>query len=128
MTYEEAVKYLDSFINYEKRTDYAYSEETFDLKRIELLLKKLGNPHKDFKAIHIAGSKGKGSVACFCASILKEAGFTTGLYTSPHLETFRERIRVNNEFIPEEEVVELIQIIKPHIENIASLSFFEIYS
>ncbi len=143
MTYEEAVKalpsgesgsstsvdkYLNSFIDYERKDDYSYSEEVFDLKRIELLLKKLGNPHKNLKVIHIAGSKGKGSVACFCASILKEAGFKTGLYTSPHLETFRERIRINDEFISNEDLVELIQIMKPHTEKIDALSFFEVYT
>lgn len=128
MTYQEAIEYLDSFVNYEKKDDYSYSEGTFDLKRIGFLLKKLGNPHKDLKAIHIAGSKGKGSVACFCASILKEAGFKTGLYTSPHLETFRERIRINGEFISKEDMVELIGIMRPHTEKIDSLSFFEVYT
>jgi len=128
MTYEEAVNYLNSFIDYERKDDYSYSEEVFDLKRVELLLKKLGNPHKNLKVIHIAGSKGKGSVACFCASILKEAGFKTGLYTSPHLETFRERIRINDEFISKEDVVELTGIMKPHTEKIGALSFFEVYT
>ncbi len=128
MTYEEAVNYLNSFIDYERKDDYSYSKEVFDLKRVELLLKKLGNPHKNLKVIHIAGSKGKGSVACFCASILKEAGFKTGLYTSPHLETFRERIRINDEFISKEGVVELTGIMKPHTEKIGALSFFEVYT
>lgn len=128
MIYQEAVDYLNSFINYEKKIDYPYSKKIFGLKRISLILEKLGNPHKDFKTIHVAGSKGKGSVACFCASILKEAGFKTGLYTSPHLETFRERIRVNDEFISKEDLVDIVQIIKPHIEDIGTLSFFEVYT
>ena len=128
MTYQEAVNYLNSFINYEKKIDYPYSKKVFDLGRINLLLEKLGNPHKGIKFIHIAGSKGKGSVACLCASILKESGLKVGLYTSPHLETFRERIRVNDELISKDDVTELIQLMKPSIEEINSLTFFEVYT
>ncbi|MFH1856765.1 MAG: folylpolyglutamate synthase/dihydrofolate synthase family protein [Candidatus Omnitrophota bacterium] len=128
MNYQEALNYLDSFINYEKKVDYPYSKEIFGLKRVSLLLEKLGSPQHGLKAIHITGSKGKGSVACFCASILKEAGFKTGLYTSPHLETLRERIRINGEFIAEDEIIELVEELKPSIEEINSPSFFEIYT
>lgn len=128
MAYNETLKYLDSFINYERKIDYPYSKTVFGLKRISLLLEKLGNPHRDLKVIHITGSKGKGSVACFCASILKEAGYKTGLYTSPHLDTFRERIRINDQFIPEHDLIELTEEMKPHIEEIARPSFFEIYT
>lgn len=128
MNYQDTLNYLNSFINYEKVIDYPYTRQVLGLSRINKLLEKLGNPHKDLKAIHITGSKGKGSVACFCASILKEAGLKTGLYTSPHLETFRERIRINDEFISEEEIIELVQTIKPHVEETNKPSFFEIYT
>lgn len=128
MTYQQTLEYLDSFINYEKKIDYPYSKAVFGLKRINLLLEKLGSPHKDLKVIHITGSKGKGSTACFCASILKEAGFKTGLYTSPHLDNFRERIRIDGELIPEQDLIDLTETMKPHIEEIARPSFFEIYT
>ncbi|MCK4649238.1 bifunctional folylpolyglutamate synthase/dihydrofolate synthase [bacterium] len=76
----------------------------------------MGNPHRDVKAIHISGTKGKGSVSSFINSILMEAGCRTGLYTSPHLISFRERIRINGEPISEEDVTELVDRIKPHLE------------
>ena len=89
MTYPEALKYLDSFINYEKKDAYSY-KESFKLERMEALAGDLGNPQLDVKSIHIAGSKGKGSVSAITHSILKSQGLNTGLYTSPHLEDFRE--------------------------------------
>ena len=95
------------------------------LKNIEALLQILGNPHKHLKLIHIAGTNGKGSCSHMIASILQSEGYKTGLYTSPHLKSFRERIKINGTMIPEESVVnfvstywELFQDIKP--------SFFEI--
>ena len=65
----------------------------------EILLKKLGNPEKDLKVIHIAGTNGKGSVCAMLSSILKEAGYKVGMYTSPHLKDFRERFLINNKKI-----------------------------
>lgn len=129
MTYPEALKYLDSFINYEKKDEYGY-KESFKLERIEALTRDLGNPQLDVKSIHIAGSKGKGSVSAITHSILKAAGLYTGLYTSPHLEDFRERIRLNDSLISEEDVARLLDRISPAIENRAGTkpSFFEIYT
>ncbi|MDD4183291.1 MAG: hypothetical protein PHT53_05680, partial [Candidatus Omnitrophica bacterium] len=91
--FKEAKNYLDSFVNYEKKTDYSYVK-TLKLKRIERLLKSLNIDYKKLKSIHIAGTKGKGSTACFCANLLASAGYRTGLYTSPHFFDFRERIQV----------------------------------
>ena len=93
MTYPEAIKYLNSFANYEKNTNYSY-REALKLKRIKGFLSVIGNPQKSLRIIHIAGTKGKGSTCAFVAYILKEAGFCVGLYTSPHLSDFRERIRI----------------------------------
>ena len=93
MTYEEAVAYLESFINYENKSHYSH-KTVFKLERIKKILSNLGDPQKDLKIIHVAGTKGKGSTACFIANILKEEGFRVGLYTSPHLSDFRERIRI----------------------------------
>ncbi|MCR4338131.1 MAG: hypothetical protein NUV91_10040, partial [Candidatus Omnitrophica bacterium] len=93
MTYLQAEQYLDSFINYEFYL-HKVDLSSFRLQRIEHLLKVLGSPQKNLRFIHIAGSKGKGSTCVFVASILKAAGLRVGLYTSPHLLDFRERIRI----------------------------------
>ena len=129
MTYPEALKYLDSFINYEKRDGYSY-KESFKLDRIKRLTEDLGRPQFDVKSIHIAGSKGKGSVSAITHSILKSAGFNAGLYTSPHLEDFRERIRLNDSLISEEDVARLVDKIRPTIDGKAEPkpSFFEVYT
>ena len=88
------------------------------------LLGLLGNPHHNFKSVHIAGTNGKGSTSHMLASIFQEAGYKTGLYTSPHLRDFRERIRINGEMIPEERVVDFIEQHKEQFEKM-ELSFFE---
>ena len=96
-----------------------------DLTNTIALCEALGNPHKKFKSIHIAGTNGKGSTSHMLAAILQTAGYKTGLYTSPHLHDFRERIKINGECCSEEFVIEFTQKIKPQIESI-SPSFFEI--
>ena len=88
------------------------------------LLEMLGNPHRNFKSVHVAGTNGKGSTSHMLASIFQEAGYKTGLYTSPHLRDFRERIRINGEMIPEENVVDFIDRNKAQFEKM-ELSFFE---
>ena len=88
------------------------------------LLTMLGNPHNNFKSVHVAGTNGKGSTSHMLASIFQEAGYKTGLYTSPHLRDFRERIRINGEMIPEEQVVDFINQHKEQFEKM-ELSFFE---
>ncbi|MDD5155001.1 MAG: bifunctional folylpolyglutamate synthase/dihydrofolate synthase [Candidatus Omnitrophica bacterium] len=93
MTYPEAVRYLGSFINYEKISSWPY-KESLKLERFKNFLASLDNPQNRLKCIHVAGTKGKGSTCAFIAHILRQAGFKTGLYTSPHLNSFRERIRI----------------------------------
>lgn len=95
-----------------------------DLTNIKLFAEHLHHPEKDFKTIHIAGTNGKGSTSSMLASIFQEAGYKTGLYTSPHLKDFRERIRINGEMIPEEEVINFITENKEFLDQ-NSLSFFE---
>jgi len=96
-----------------------------DLANTITLCEYLGNPHKEFKSIHIAGTNGKGSVSHMLAAILQTAGYKTGLYTSPHLKDFRERIKVNGNEINEKFIIDFTEKIKPLIEEIEP-SFFEI--
>ena len=96
-----------------------------DLANTYAICSFLGDPQNKFKTIHIAGTNGKGSVSHLLSSILQEAGYKTGLYTSPHLEDFRERIRINGEMIPEKEVIDFTEKINPLIEEIEP-SFFEV--
>lgn len=102
--------------------DAAYKK---DLTNTLALLKHLNNPQAKFKTVHIAGTNGKGSVSHLLASIFQHAGYKTGLYTSPHLKDFRERIKVNGEMISEEFVIDFTKLIKDQIEKIEP-SFFEI--
>lgn len=133
MTYEQAVSYLESLIDYERTPANAAAARAWNLDRIGYLLEAVGNPHRDLRCVHIAGTKGKGSTAAMTASMLKAAGYRTGLYTSPHLVSFRERIRVNGKLIPEDDVVSLVEEVKPLIEPMRELpigppSFFEAYT
>ncbi len=95
-----------------------------DLDNTLAICDLLGSPQHNFKSIHVAGTNGKGSVSHFLASILQEAGFKTGLYTSPHLKDFRERIRLNGKMIPEEFVVDFVNMNKAGFDRIKP-SFFE---
>ena len=120
MRYRQAVKYLESFVDYEKIPAYSYNQ-FLQLNRVKTFLRLLGSPEQGLKIIHVAGSKGKGSVCAFIAYILKAAGFSVGLYTSPHLSDFRERIRVLSKdstdkgvfagLIPKAALVRLTQVI-----------------
>ena len=132
MTYQEAIKYLESFINYERITTYSY-RSSFRLERMDRILSLFDHPENKFNSLHITGTKGKGSVSAMAFSILNEAGFSCGLYTSPHLVDFRERIRIAQNrtwrLISEEEVVSLVEEIRPKIESLKERpSFFEIYT
>jgi dihydrofolate synthase/folylpolyglutamate synthase len=130
MTYSEALRYLESFINYEKIDGYNY-RSSLKLERMKRFASLLGDPQKFTKSVHIAGTKGKGSTATYIHSILKNAGFKTGLYTSPHLVDFRERIRINDTLISEEELSSALGRIKDVVEEHMSEdrpSFFEVYT
>ena len=117
------MEYLNSFLNYEQVTAYRYPE-VFSLDRMERLLDRLGNPHRRYPTLHVAGTKGKGSTCAFAASILRAAGLRVGLYTSPHLITFRERFRINGRPIPEEKLAEVVGRIQPNAAP--DLTFFEV--
>lgn len=122
MTYSEATEYLFSRLPmFQRIGKVAYKK---DLTNTLALCEVLDNPHTKFKSIHIAGTNGKGSTSSMIASILQEAGYKVGLYTSPHLRSFTERIRINGQEIPESAVISFVQRMQPHIERIEP-SFFE---
>ena len=136
MTYREVLKYLESFIDYEKRPTFDYPA-VMKLGRIQALLDGLGNPQRNFRSIHIAGTKGKGSTCALAYSILKESGIKAGLYTSPHLIDFKERIRISypkERNIDEKELAALVTRIKLFLDNFSKSSkfgapsFFEVYT
>ena len=122
MNYQETTNWMfQQLPMYQNIGASAYKE---DLTNALLLAKHLGNPERKIKCIHVAGTNGKGSSSHFLASILQESGFKVGLYTSPHLKDFRERIKINGLEIPEKAVCDFIAKNKPFLENHA-LSFFE---
>ena len=118
MNYREALRYVLSFTDYERLPASSYADANFDLRRVEELLHSLGDPHIVPRTVHIAGTKGKGSTAAMIASALSVAGYRTGLYTSPHLHTFRERIRIDGEMLTEEEFATTIEKLEPHVDAV----------
>jgi dihydrofolate synthase/folylpolyglutamate synthase len=146
MTFPQALQYLESFVNYEKIPAWPY-KESLKLERFKNFLDSIDNPQDRLRCIHVAGTKGKGSTCAFIAYILRQTGFKVGLYTSPHLKDFRERIRIlrplgstpkiKNAFegmISRNVFVRLVDKLKPFIEQsnrkskYGPLSFFEVYT
>ncbi|HUP26882.1 MAG TPA: folylpolyglutamate synthase/dihydrofolate synthase family protein [Chloroflexia bacterium] len=118
MRYKEAYSYLNSFTNYEKTPGLQRDLGRNGLTRVRRFMALLGKPQDSFKSIVVAGTKGKGSVAAMLDSALRETGRRVGLYTSPHLHTFRERIRVDGEMISPADVARLVETIQPTVERI----------
>ncbi len=116
MNYHEALEYINSFTDYEKLSSIRI--EPFDLRRIARLLQMLGNPHLRGRVFHVAGTKGKGSTAAMLASVLQAQGYRTGLFTSPHLHSFRERIRINGQPISEADLAALVEKAQPLVEDL----------
>jgi dihydrofolate synthase/folylpolyglutamate synthase len=123
MTYQETIDFLFTRLPMFSRIGEAAYKK--DLTNTLALCSILDDPHKKFKSIHIAGTNGKGSVSHMLAAIFQTAGYKTGLYTSPHLNDFRERIRINGDPIPEQYVIDFTEKIQTHIPNIEP-SFFEL--
>lgn len=115
MTYEEALKFIQSFPDMERAT-FGARGPTMGLPAMKDLLKRLGDPHKGTKTIHVAGSKGKGSTSTFITSMLDEAGLNTALYTSPHLHDYVERLAFNMQAVSKEDFARGMDEIKPGIE------------
>src|SRR4029078_6870030 len=124
--YNQALDYLYSFVDYSLKHISELAKAEFNLDRMFALMEELGNPQEKYPILHVAGTKGKGSVAALCASALKAAGYTTGLYTSPHLWDYAERIQINGEPLLHQQLIELVEEIKPVVTKIPKLTTFEI--
>lgn len=129
MSYKHAVEYLESLVDWERLA----VARTWNLDRMRAMLDAAGHPERGLNVVHVAGTKGKGSTAAMIASALTAAGYSTGLYTSPHLRDFRERIRVNGKEIPRADVARLVARARPIIEavpreRLGVPSFFEAYT
>ncbi len=124
--YQAALDYLYSFVDYSVERSYRYSADVFELQRVRDLLHEMGDPQQEFRSFHIAGTKGKGSVSSLIASVLQAAGYRVGLYTSPHLIRFNERIQIDGASISDDEFVKLVNLIKPAVASVENLTLFEI--
>jgi dihydrofolate synthase/folylpolyglutamate synthase len=131
LNYTQAEEYLNSFTNYEQIPGISYVQPGYSLKHVEELLNRMGNPQLAARTIHIAGTKGKGSVSAMIAQVLSSSGYKTGLYTSPHFHTLRERISIDGSLISEAEFAAAMAEIKPFIESMRKdtafrqLTYFE---
>ena len=123
MNYKETLQYLYSRLPMFSKEGKAAMKP--GLQNIIKFCKKLGNPQEKFKSIHVGGTNGKGSTSHMLAAVLQEAGYKTGLYTSPHLRDFRERVKINGEMISEMEVIQFVKSQQTFIEELEP-SFFEV--
>ena len=114
---QHALDYIYSFIDYETQPKFR-NAINYDLRRMDELLAGLGNPHLGTKTVHVAGTKGKGSVAAMVTSVLTAAGYKAGLFTSPHLHIFNERIRIGEKLISDEEIIELVDRLRPMVTEV----------
>ena len=121
MDYRNALHRLLQLVDYERMTFSTRARVRYDLRRMETLLHRLGNPHLGIPTVHIAGTKGKGSTAAMCASVLLRQGYRTGLFTSPHLHTFRERIRLDGQQVSKGEFAALVEEVWPALEWVSGI-------
>ncbi|MFT3892712.1 MAG: Mur ligase family protein [Anaerolineales bacterium] len=124
--YNQALDYLYSFVDYSLKHASELAKAEFNLDRMFALMESLGNPQAKYPIIHVAGTKGKGSVSALCSSALQAAGYKVGLYTSPHLLDYVERIQVDGEPISHDFMIQLVEEIKPFVAKIPKLTTFEI--
>ena len=125
-TYTQALDYIYSFVDFSLTKNLRYSPEKFDLQRMRAFLNLIDNPQQNYKIIHVAGTKGKGSTAAMITSILSANGYKTGFYTSPHMIDFSERIRIGDAQISQNEITNYVNKLEPFIKNIPELTTFEI--
>ena len=126
MKYHDVLRYLYGLVDYERRRIDRYSAREFKLERVAGLLEKLGSPHDTYPTLHIAGTKGKGSVSSMMSAIARASGLRTGLYVSPHLHTYRERIQIDGHPISRAAISDLVAEIQPVVETIPGLTTFEV--
>jgi dihydrofolate synthase / folylpolyglutamate synthase len=130
--YEQAIEYLFSRVNFERLVGSLYTADDFKLDRMRTFLERLGDPQESIPAVHIAGTKGKGSTAAFVASILTAAGIRTGLFTSPHISAFEERLAVDGAVPAPGELAELVNSVSEVVSTLdkapgrMSPTYFEI--
>jgi dihydrofolate synthase/folylpolyglutamate synthase len=124
--YNLALDYLYSFVDYSLKHVSELAKADFNLGRMFALMEALGEPQEKYPIIHVAGTKGKGSTSALCASALMAAGCKVGLYTSPHLEDYCERIQIDGTPLAHEQLVALVEAVKPAVARIPSLTTFEI--
>ena len=125
-TYQNALDYLYSFVDYSLKHASELAKAEFNLDRMRTLMSLLGDPQNDYPTIHIAGSKGKGSTAAFTASALRAADYKVGLYTSPHLQDCTERMQINGVPIPQDDFAALVEEIKPFVAQVPYITTFEL--
>jgi len=126
--YQKALDYLYSHIDFSLTRNMRYSEEKFNLDRMYHLMEEIGNPQSDYPVIHVAGTKGKGSVCAMLTSILTHAGYQTGFYSSPHMIDINERIRIGNCLIKNSTVSKYVDYLKKPAGKIKDISTFELIS
>ena len=124
--YNQALDYLYSYVDYSLKKSSELAKAHFELGRMRALMDLLGNPQAAYPIIHVAGTKGKGSTSAMMAAVLTTAGYRTGLYTSPHLQDYTERIQIDGQPIAHSGLVELVEEIKPAVAKIPALTTFEI--
>lgn len=126
LAYNQALDYLYSFVDYSLKKATELARADFNLDRMRDLMARLGNPERKYSVLHVAGTKGKGSTSALLASALTAAGYKTGLYISPHLQDFVERIQVDGQPVSHAGLVELVEQVKPHVAAAPKLTTFEI--
>jgi dihydrofolate synthase/folylpolyglutamate synthase len=126
LAYNHALDYLYSYVDYSLKKTAEWARADFNLERIFDLLGRLGDPHLQSPVLHVAGTKGKGSTSALCAAALQAAGYRTGLYTSPHLQDYIERIQVDGQPVSHAGLVDLVEQVKPHVAAVPHLTTFEI--
>ena len=124
--YQTALDLLYSYVDYSLKHSSELAKAEFNLNRMRDLMRLLGDPQDKYKVIHITGTKGKGSTAAMCAAGLHAAGFKVGLYTSPHLLEYTERIQVDHQPISKQTLVDLVDRVRPLLDQVPRITTFEI--
>ena len=125
-TYDQALDFIYSRIDFSFTRQQRYSEEVFNLDRMRNFMHLLDDPQDNYKTIHVAGTKGKGSISAMIASVLKEEGYRTGLYSSPHMVNFTERIQVGGEKISKDDFIKVVNELYPFVQKTKGLTTFEL--